>query len=155
MQPVANKWFVSGALAALAAGWAGMLVAGPWMAAVSDVAGALLYAAGSLICHQRPERSFHVGHAQLPVCARCLGLYAGAALGLVAWTVMGRRARHAVSPAAAVVALAACGAPTAITVASAWLGLGDPANPWRAALAVPLGGAAGVVVGAVSTGHLK
>jgi uncharacterized membrane protein len=32
------------------------------------------------ICHQRPERSFFVYGSQLPVCARCTGLYAGAAL---------------------------------------------------------------------------
>jgi len=27
-----------------------------------------LYAVGSQICHQRPERSFHLFAAQLPVC---------------------------------------------------------------------------------------
>ena len=40
----------------------------------------VIYAAGSLICHQRPERSFHLLGAQLPVCARCMGIYAGAAV---------------------------------------------------------------------------
>ena len=39
-----------------------------------------MYAAGRIICHQRPERSFHLGATALPVCARCLGLYAGAAV---------------------------------------------------------------------------
>ena len=38
-----------------------------------------VYAAGSLICHQRPERSFHLLGVQLPVCARCMGIYVGAA----------------------------------------------------------------------------
>ena len=38
-----------------------------------------VYAIGSLICHQLPERSFHLWGAQLPVCARCTGIYAGAA----------------------------------------------------------------------------
>ena len=42
-----------------------------------------VYIAGALICHQRPERSFHVWGVQWPVCARCLGLYAGAAIGAV------------------------------------------------------------------------
>jgi hypothetical protein len=38
-----------------------------------------VYAAGSLVCHQRPERSFHTATVQWPVCARCAGLYFGAA----------------------------------------------------------------------------
>src|SRR5688500_6050025 len=46
--------------------------------------GGLLYAAGSLICHQLSDRSFHLQGSQLPVCARCFGLYAGGALGSIA-----------------------------------------------------------------------
>ena len=65
-------------LAALALGWLVLLVAAP--VAPTSLA-TLLYAAGSFICHQRPERSFHIDAAQLPVCARCLGIYAGAAIG--------------------------------------------------------------------------
>lgn len=26
-------------------------------------------------CHQKPERSFHLGNFQFPVCARCTGFY--------------------------------------------------------------------------------
>ena len=44
-------------------------------------AAAVMYAAGSFICHQIPERSFHLDGIQLPVCARCFGLYGGGALG--------------------------------------------------------------------------
>jgi hypothetical protein len=88
------------------------------------------------------------------VCARCLGLYLGAATGLVSWVLAsrGRRdwlRRHALR------ALAIGAVPTAITVGSAWLGLGDPVNGWRAVLAFPLGVVAGRVVGAVTTRHLK
>src|SRR5260221_7816536 len=39
-----------------------------------------VYGMGSVLCHQRPERSFHLWGVQLPVCARCVGVYAGAAL---------------------------------------------------------------------------
>ncbi|WP_116591258.1 DUF2085 domain-containing protein [Methanobrevibacter thaueri] len=28
-----------------------------------------------LICHRRPERSFHIKGHQFPVCARCTGFY--------------------------------------------------------------------------------
>src|SRR5438552_2016659 len=39
-----------------------------------------VYAIGSLVCHQLPERSFHLESVPLPVCARCTGIYAGAAI---------------------------------------------------------------------------
>ena len=42
-----------------------------------------LQRAFSLICHQRPERSFWIFGAPVAVCARCLGLYIGAAIGLL------------------------------------------------------------------------
>jgi hypothetical protein len=45
--------------------------------------------------------------------------------------------------------------PTALTVAAAMAGVGDPPNAWRFALAVPLGLAGGLVVGAVVSEHLK
>lgn len=34
-------------------------------------------------CHQLPERSFHWKGRQLPVCARCTGVFAGQVLGLL------------------------------------------------------------------------
>lgn len=37
----------------------------------------------SLVCHQRPERSFWICGAPIAVCSRCLGIYLGAAVGLV------------------------------------------------------------------------
>ena len=37
----------------------------------------------ALVCHQRPERSFVVSGAPVAVCARCLGIYIGAAIGLL------------------------------------------------------------------------
>jgi uncharacterized membrane protein len=144
---------LAGGLAA--AGWAVALATGPLIAESSPGLGGLMYAVGSLICHQRPERSFHLGAAQLPVCARCLGLYAGGAMGLVAWTLVGRGRGFRWPRRSAVRVLLVSGVPTAVTVASAWLGLGDPANAWRAALAVPLGIAGGLLVGAVTTDHLK
>ena len=39
-----------------------------------------IYTAFSFICHQIPERSFHVAGHQFAVCSRCTGLYAGFAL---------------------------------------------------------------------------
>src|SRR5258708_33272180 len=40
-----------------------------------------IYKAFSFVCHQIPERSFHLAGHQLAVCARCTGLYVGFAVG--------------------------------------------------------------------------
>ena len=49
-------------------------------------------AVGYAICHRIDGRSFHLGDRQLPLCARCTGIYLGALAGLAALVVMGRRA---------------------------------------------------------------
>jgi len=46
-------------------------------------------AIGYAVCHRIPERSFHIGDYQLPLCARCSGMYLGAVLGLVIQSVTG------------------------------------------------------------------
>jgi uncharacterized membrane protein len=63
-----------------------------------------VYGLGSFICHQRPERSFHLWTAQLPVCARCTGIYVGAAVAAIA-SPRAWRARR--GPTAVLVAAAA------------------------------------------------
>ena len=42
-----------------------------------------LEAIGYAVCHRLSERSFHIGERQLPLCARCSGMYLGAVVGLV------------------------------------------------------------------------
>ncbi len=39
-----------------------------------------VYKAFSLVCHQIPERSVHVGGHKFAVCSRCTGLYSGFAV---------------------------------------------------------------------------
>ena len=69
------------AIPLLALLWLAAIVAAPLL---PPLVSAVVYAAGSLVCHQIPERSFHLGGSQLAVCARCVGIYAGAAGGAVA-----------------------------------------------------------------------
>ena len=102
--------------------------------------------AGSLVCHQRPERSFHRDGAQFPVCARCLGLYAGGWLGVLAWAVLAGLGREASRRAQrlsrhARLVLVALAVPTLVSLAAARLGSWDASNTARALLAVPLGAA--------------
>jgi uncharacterized membrane protein len=47
------------------------------------VLGIALQHAFALVCHQRPERCFWIFGAPVAVCARCLGIYLGAAIGLL------------------------------------------------------------------------
>ncbi len=124
-------------MAVLAGAWLVLLVVTPLLpTAVS----ALTYAAASLICHQRPERSFHVDLFQLPVCARCLGIYAGAAAGCVAALV------PASGPSRVWRLTLVAVLPTVVTVALEWLGVWSPGNLTRALAGVPAGFAVALVV---------
>jgi uncharacterized membrane protein len=46
-------------------------------------------AIGYAVCHRISERSFHIGNYQLPLCARCTGMYVGAMVGLVFQSIVG------------------------------------------------------------------
>jgi uncharacterized membrane protein len=122
--------------------WVALLLAAPaalsheW---ASGLAGHL-YAASSHICHQRPERSFALAGVQLPVCARCFGLYVSGALGaLAAWVAVPRPL-----PAARIL-LAVAALPTGVTWALEAAGLAGFSNVTRAGAALPLGACAGWV----------
>jgi len=103
---------------------------------------AAIYSVGSLVCHQLPERSFHLGAFQLPVCARCAGIYGGAAMGAFGAVVM----RLAAVPSRARQALVLAALPTAITVALDSAGLWPTNNIVRAAAGIPLGLVVALVV---------
>lgn len=157
-------------VAALAFGavlWVVVLIAAPVAAGREPadpafrVAGAV-YLFGRTICHQRPERSFHLNGVQLPVCARCLGLYAGAAAGAVlAW----KRTRSDGSLGAGTgqradgrggwdtrLVLGAAALPTLLTAIVELTGLSAVAGSVRFAAALPLGACAAWLVAVAATG---
>jgi hypothetical protein len=109
-----------------------------------------IYSVGSLICHQRPERSFHLWAAQLPVCARCTGIYAGAAFaclllaaGRAFAQATGRDAPadgpERVRPSEARWIVGAAVLPSALTLGYEWVAGAVPSNAVRAAAGVPIG----------------
>jgi len=103
---------------------------------------AAVYAAGSNVCHQRPERSFHIAGHKMPVCARCTGLYVSAAAAvplalLFTAPLTVRRAR---------LMLVVAALPTALTWGLEYAGVMPFSNAARAVAALPLGCAAAWLV---------
>lgn len=127
-------------LTVAAAAWVVIVVSSPVALSRATLTAptAVVYAAASRICHQRTERSFAIAGVQMPVCARCFGLYLSAALGaMIAWT--GRR-RPGVAPRTA---LALAAVPTAATWLLEFAGVSGFSNAIRATAALPLGLTAG------------
>jgi uncharacterized membrane protein len=130
------------ALAILSVLWLAVILTAPFGAT-------LPYVIGKAICHQRPERSFWIAGAPMPVCARCTGLYASAAFGSVLALAAARVSMQPRRPGLSRrvrLALAVAAVPTAITLVVEWLHLASPSPLVRAAAAVPIGAAVGWIV---------
>jgi len=133
------------ALAATAILWSVALFAAAYAlgrmpgSALSSGLAAAVYGIGSVLCHQRPERSFHVWSVQLPVCARCTGIYVGAAATAVAALADATAAAGRISRPAA--ALACAAAPAVATLVYEWTLRVTPSDGIRAASGVLLGAA--------------
>jgi hypothetical protein len=151
------------AFVAASSAWAALLVVAPLLASrahVSTPTGGLLvgvYGVGSLVCHQLPERSYHLSGAQLPVCARCVGIYLGGAVAallaavfqtprFVTTAVSGRsgfRSAERIGVAQRLnpvtVALAVAAVPTMLTLVYEWTTSDMPSHAIRTAAGVPIG----------------
>jgi uncharacterized membrane protein len=135
---------VAAGLTCAAVVWVALVLTSPVALARAQFPAVTLavYRAGSLVCHQRPERSFHLARMQMPVCARCFGLYLAGAAGLTAaWGV-----RRSFSPGAVRTLLGLAALPIAATVALEWAGAIETTNVLRMMTGLPLGFAGGVVV---------
>jgi hypothetical protein len=110
------------------------------------------YGLGSLVCHQKPDRSFWSCGRQWPVCGRCAGLYVGAAAGVMVVFAVGRRSATAHDWRRRLLV-------AALPTVALWLvemsGLWDPGTPIRAGVAGVLGLAGGSWLAAVARGDLR
>lgn len=144
-------------IALVAAAWVAVLLATPlWRQAPSprlQLAGSVMQLGTSVLCHQQADRSFIVAGLPLPVCARCLGLYVGGALGLAAWAWRRPRA-GATLRWSLQCAMALTAAPTVLSVGVVWLGGPDTSNDARLIMGVALGSATGVTLAAAAAGDL-
>ena len=105
-------------------------------------------AVGSVICHQFPERSFHLWGVAMPVCARCTGIYIGAAI--VALAAVAQPA-STVRPKAQTTnharnALLIAALPTLVTLVYEWITSDMPAGWIRAVAGAPIGAVVSAVV---------
>lgn len=147
-------------IAAIAAGsvvWLALLLIAP--VALPPIA-LTAYAFGSLVCHQIADRSFHLDGAQMAVCARCTGIYAGAAAALLGFTGIAWRrprwlGRIAVPLPRRRLWLMSAALPVGVSVVLEQLGMWYPSNVTRAATGVVLGVGVALVAGAAATLHLR
>lgn len=144
---LARSWTLAVLLWAAAIVWAPAVAARLELAAPFDRASvgagvvraglAGIYAIGARVCHQRAERSFHRDDVQLPVCARCTGIYLSLGVGvLLGWW---RRPSRLPRPHHVRWAIAAALVPIAGSLAVEWTGLSQPGNVARAISAMPIG----------------
>ena len=128
---------------ALAAGGAllfvGLLFFAPLAASAGhDAAASAVYRALHLVCHQMPERSFHVAGHPLAVCARCAGIYFGFAAAALAYPLV-RSVRRTDAPARGWLLLAVL--PLALDFALNFAGLRENTHLSRALTGALLGAA--------------
>lgn len=95
------------------------------------------------VCHHLPERTLAYDGRPLPVCARCTGMWLGAALGGVGLALPPRR-RLIRGVGAAALAAGALGLGAALAEALGWLAT---SNGVRAGLGLLLGAGPAVTVG--------
>ena len=99
---------------------------------------AFVYGVSSLVCHQLPERSLHWGAVQFAVCARCTGIYIGAAVATVGAAAIEPARLMRLRPWVRVL-LVAGAAPTIVTVLTEWAGVWAPSHAVRLVTGLPFG----------------
>src|SRR5713101_2149737 len=91
-------WLVWAIVVLISLSLVGLIIGAPLAQSTGHEAiGFTIYRAFSYLCHQLPERSFHLAGNQFAVCARCTGLYVGFTFAILLYPLM-RPIRTAVLP---------------------------------------------------------
>jgi uncharacterized membrane protein len=133
-------------------GLAPLLATRPHASALGTGIVVAVYAVGSLVCHQLPARSFELWSAQMPVCARCAGIYLGsAACAPLAW----RWTAPVATARAAQRRLALAVLPSAATLLYEWATGVAPSNWIRFAAGLPIGATVAWLIVAASRNQVN
>lgn len=137
----AGGWLAWGVVGLCASVFVGLILFAPLASAwrVGGWSGAVVYGAFGFVCHQMPERSFHIAGHALAVCARCFGIYAGFALGVLVYPLV-RSVHRTDAPARAW--LLAATLPLAVDFMLGLLGLWDNTHLSRFTTGALVGAAA-------------
>ena len=141
--------------------WAAVLISVPYVVRRDDSSPQLLrgasvvYLLGSLICHQRAERSFHPWGVPVPVCARCEGIYLAAPFSIAIVFARRRRDDALASRTRCRRLIVFASVPTMMTLAWEWSGGGMTPGIVRALAGAALGAAIAGAIAAVAIGELR
>ncbi|HXT62279.1 MAG TPA: DUF2085 domain-containing protein [Pyrinomonadaceae bacterium] len=102
-----------------------------------------IYQAFSFLCHQIPERSFHLAGEQFAVCSRCTGLYAGFALATLSYPLF-RSLRRTDTPR--IIWLFASAVPLAVDFSLTYFGIWQNNHFTRFTTGVLFGAVAAIFV---------
>jgi uncharacterized membrane protein len=144
-----------GVAAAFVLALVALIVAAPLFLAHGDEPLARgIYHSFSSVCHQIPERAFHLAGHPLAVCARCTGLYLGLAAGILLFPLV-RPLRTTATPARFWLFVAA--APTVIDFSLGFLGVWQNTHLSRFVTGALLGAVAAlfIVPGIVDLGRMS
>lgn len=94
-----------------------------------------------IMCHGRPERSLAIADVAMPICARCVGIYAGLLVGLAAFWLIPYLRERVVRPFAIAAVV-----PLAIDGLTQLAGLRESTNELRIATGIIAGLAFGMWV---------
>ncbi|SRR6266516_383534 len=120
-QSATGSWLVWAGIVSITLGLVGLIIGAPLAQSTGHQAiGFTIYRAFSYLCHQLPQRSFHLAGHQFAVCARCTGLYVGFAAASLGYPLV-RSLKRTDTPARRWLLLAA--APMAIDVGLDMLGV--------------------------------
>ncbi|HEY6045651.1 MAG TPA: DUF2085 domain-containing protein [Pyrinomonadaceae bacterium] len=132
------------ALTSLSLGILALIVAAPIAASQGhDASAAAIYRTFSYLCHQIPERSFHLAGRQFAVCSRCSGLYAGFAFATLAYPLFKSLKRTDTPP---VIWLLLAAAPLGIDFALGYFSIWQNNHASRFMTGALLGGVAAVFI---------
>jgi uncharacterized membrane protein len=85
-QTLTRAWLVWALVVGIAFGLIGLIFAAPIAQAAGHASlASAIYSGFGYVCHQIPERSFHLAGHKFGVCSRCTGLYSGFALAALVY----------------------------------------------------------------------